>query len=52
MDFTPDDFEDLRAQTAAHKFMINALSIELTEKGPLTPGDVTVLIEAFGAWQE
>jgi hypothetical protein len=46
MELTPDDFDDLRAQIAAHKFLINALLIAPTEKGPLTSSDVTVLIEA------
>lgn len=46
MELTSDDFEDLRAQMTAHKFLNNALLITLTEKEMLTPSDVTVLIEA------
>jgi len=46
MELTSDDFEDLGAQMTAHKFLINALLIALTEKEMLTPSDVTVLIEA------
>jgi hypothetical protein len=46
MELTSDDFEDLRAQMTAHKFLNNALLIALTEKEMLTPSDVTVLIEA------
>jgi hypothetical protein len=45
MEPTPEDVKDLRAQTAAHKFLINALLIALMEKGTLAPGDVSVLIE-------
>jgi hypothetical protein len=46
MDPAPDDFEDLRAQIAAHKFPITALLIALVEKETLAPSDVRVLIEA------
>jgi hypothetical protein len=44
MEPTADDFEDLSAQAAAYKFMINALLIALVEKGTFTKSDLTVLI--------
>ncbi len=46
MGISRDEFDDLRAQVAAQKFMINAILIGLAEKNVFTIADVEVLVES------
>jgi hypothetical protein len=46
MGISRDELDDLRAQAAAQKFMINAILIGLVDKNVFTRADVEVLIES------
>jgi hypothetical protein len=46
MEISRDEFDDLRAQVAAQKFIMNAVLIGLVHKKVLTTADVEVLIES------
>jgi hypothetical protein len=46
MEISRDEFDDLRAQVAAQKFMMNAILIGLVDKKVFTSADVEVLVES------
>jgi hypothetical protein len=46
MRISRDEFDDLRAQVAAQKFMLNAVLIGLVDKKVFTTTDVEVLVES------
>jgi hypothetical protein len=46
MGISREEFDDLRAQVAAQKFMMNAILIGLVDKKVFTSADVEVLVES------
>jgi hypothetical protein len=46
MGISRNEFDDLRAQVAAQKFMTNAILIGLVDKKVFTSADVEVLVES------
>jgi hypothetical protein len=46
MEISRDEFDDVKAQVAAQKFMINAILIGLLDKNVFTRADVEVLVES------
>jgi len=46
MEISRNEFDDLRAQVTAQKFMMNAILIGLVDKKVFTRADVEVLVES------